>query len=99
MASSALPPGGGLPHPPPSHRDLSTLTIEIATCLRDAAGGGGATQPSAGEPVSRRMRALLPQLLGTCVEAAGTAADAAAAVDAAVEAAGSSRRPQRETGS
>jgi len=76
MASTLLPAGGkmGHAHPPhPSHRELSVLTIEIATCLRDAA-GAGATQPSAGEPVSRRMRALLPQLLGTCVEAAGTVA-------------------------
>jgi hypothetical protein len=71
--------GGPPPRPPPKQRELSTLTMEIAACLRDAAeagGGGGAGGPTPNEPVARRMRALLPQLLGTCVEAAGTAAGA-----------------------
>ena len=76
MASALPRPSGPPSHALPHTRDLSALTIEIATCLRDAsaAAGPGPTQPSAREPVACRMRELLPQLLGTCVEASGTAA-------------------------
>lgn len=57
------------PRPPPTNRELTSLINDIAACMRDvAANGGGPT------PVASRMRSLLPQLLGTCVEADGTAA-------------------------